>query len=308
MSSEGANAAGGGPDIGVRTPRQSAIRMMETMKTLAPAERRPAAPQRKSEQTASSAGAHGSPSETPQAKRKQAPPQPAAAAPEPVTVKRRRQQSSPEVGVLEWLEAEAEKRPVDNAPAAALPRGLEPPERPPAPALLFLQKIRSRIRQPPGAAWSLKQLAQGVTRLFDALPPTHQQQYRNAAKEAMDKYKAEMARIRPQGSKAVESSTDQGQRGRAPSAYKVYERNVMPRLRHANPDKQEEELIKMCKKEWASISEKEKRTYQFLAERDRERLRTQELLWREASVSENPHLCCVPHSFVPRDVLGNRCQ
>lgn len=168
-----------------------------------------------------------------------------------------------------------------------------------------------------------------------SLSLTHAHGIRGTAKDDMDKYKAELARLRPVGSKTIEtSSADQGLRGgKSPSAFKIYERNVMPRLRHAHPTKPEEELIKLCKKEWAGISEKEKRTYQvvlslsrsraralshlssnllliplprlqssptrlfpttpsppqFLAERDRERLRTQELLWRGASLGTSRH-------------------
>jgi len=259
---EGADASSG------RVPRQSAIKMMETMKTIAPVERRDRQNAGGAAQRAPAAtdkGAHSSPSDTVQSKRKAAAsggPAATPAAGEPASAKRRRQLGAPEVGVLEWLEAEAEKRPVEQT-NPALPAGVEPPERPPAAALLFMHKIKSRIKQPPNTAWTPKQLAQGVTRLFEALPPAHQQQYRQAAKDSMDKYKAELVRLRPVGSKPLESgsSADQG-RGRAPSAYKVYERNVMPRLRHANTHKSEDELIKICKKEWAGISEKERRTYQ----------------------------------------------
>jgi len=235
-------------ETGGRVPRLSAIKMMETMKTIAPQHR-------------GGASAHvSSPSDTAQAKRKQAP---SAAAPaESAALKRKRLQVAPEVSVLEWLEAEAEGKEVDQT-NPALPQGVNPPQRPPAPALLFMKKIKNRIKQPPNAAWTPKQLAQGVTRLYEALPPPHQQQYRSEAKDSMDKYKAELARLRPVGSKPLESSSnDQGLRGRAPSAYKVYERNVMPRLRHADQSKTEDDLIKMCKKEWAGTSEKERKTYQ----------------------------------------------
>ena len=256
-------------------PRQSAIKMMETMKTLAPAERRPQQHAPASAPRAAPTAPAPAPA-VPEAapKRKggalpQGPPSgggaaAAAAAPAEPAAKRRRPAGDPSVGVLEWLEAEAEKREIDHS-NPALPAGIAPPQRPTSAALLFLHKIRSRIKQPPNSAWGPKQLAQGVTRLFEALPPAHQQQYRQAAKESMDRYKAELARHRPLGSKALEcgSSADQG-RGRAPSAYKVYERNVMPRLRHANPSKHEEDLIKMCKKEWGGISEKERKTYQVL--------------------------------------------
>jgi hypothetical protein len=284
MSEGGAAEAGGG-----RAPRQSAIKMMETMKTIAP-ERRP-----QQHAAAASPAPRGAPAPPAQpqeggqavSKRKgtvaqglsnvpssssaaaaaaaaMAAAAAAAAKPdaEPAAKRRRQQQGDPSVGVLEWLEAEAEKRPIDHSHPALLP-GIDPPERPTSAALLFLHKIRSRIKQPPNSAWGPKQLAQGVTRLFEALPPAHQQQYRQAAKESLDRYKAELARHRPLGSKGLECSisTDQG-RGRAPSAYKVYERNVMPRLRHANPSKNDEDLIRMCKKEWAGISEKERKTYQ----------------------------------------------
>ena len=277
MSGDGApTSAPSTSDFGGRVPRASAIKMMETVKAIAPGHRAAAAAARPT----AAAGAAGG--ETAQAKRKQAPAPTLSAAPPDPPVKKRRPHGAAEVGVLEWLEAEAEKRAVDNS-NAALPHGVEPPQRPHSAALMFMHKIKSRIKQPPGAAWTPKQLAQGVTRLYEALPPVHQQPYRNKAKEALDAYRAEVARLRPAGSKPLESmNTNQ----RAPSAfaYKMYERNVLPRLRHAHPAKTEEDLIQLCKKEFAGISEKEKRTYQFLAERDRERLRTQELLWREASL------------------------
>lgn len=256
-----------------RAPRQSAIKMMETMKAIAPAERRPhgsggtprAAPAAAAGAAAEGkAAAHSSvapPVEVTQPKRKQQAAPPPAAEPQPTAIKRRRQQGAPEITVQEWLEAEAEKRGVDHS-THALPHGVEPPERPPAAALLFLHKIRSRIKQPSHGAWTPKQLAQGVTRLFEALPPAHQEQYRSAAKDSLDRYKAELARLRPVGSKPLEISSSDPGRGRSPSAFKVYERNVMPRLRHAHPYKSEDELIKMCKKEWAGISDKERRTYQ----------------------------------------------
>lgn len=159
-------------------PRQSAIKMMETMKQIAPHERRgerssgaaALRAQAASAPASESVGAHAHSS------RKQPLPTTSAAAAEPA-VKRRRQQGAPEVGVLEWLEAEAENRPIDQT-TPALPPGIEPPERPQAAALLFMHKIKGRIKQPPSGAWTPKQLAQGVTRLFEALPPAHQQQYR----------------------------------------------------------------------------------------------------------------------------------
>ena len=277
MSGDGApTSAPPTSDFGGRVPRASAIKMMETVKAIAPGHRAAAAAARPTVAVGAAGG------ETAQAKRKQAPAPTVSTAPPDPPVKKRRPHGAAEVGVLEWLEAEAEKRAVDNS-NAALPHGVEPPQRPHSAALMFMHKIKSRIKQPPGAAWTPKQLAQGVTRLYEALPPVHQQPYRNKAKEALDAYRAEVARLRPAGSKPLESmNTNQ----RAPSAfaYKMYERNVLPRLRHAHPAKTEEDLIQLCKKEFAGISEKEKRTYQFLAERDRERLRTQELLWREASL------------------------
>ena len=98
------------------------------------------------------------------------------------------------VGVLEWLEAEAEMRPVDQS-YAVLPHGTEPPERPPAAELLFLRDVGDNIRHPADAAWTPTQLANGVSLLFEALPASRQQQYCSTAKEGMDKYKAEIARL-----------------------------------------------------------------------------------------------------------------
>ena len=270
---------GSGDGAGGRTPRASAIKMMETMKTFAPTERirgsvaaaaaRPTPPSPAPAAACKVSGVQSLPADTQQLKRKQVltaptmPPSAPAAAQEPA-VKRRRPQGSSEVTVLEWLEAEAEKRPIDQS-TPMLPPGIEPPQRPHSASLLFMHKIKGRIKQPPSGAWTPKQLAQGVTRLFEALPPAHQEQYRSAAKESMDTYKAELSRLRPVGSKTLEICTadQKGLRG-APSAFKVFERNVIPRLRHSHPTKPEEELVALCKKEWAGISEKEKRTYQVL--------------------------------------------
>jgi len=263
-----------------RAPRQSAIKMMETMKAIAPGERRPhgggggtsrerapapaaaaaAASATTADGKATATAAHSTPGDTSQAKRKQVTPTLAADA-QSAAAKRRRPQGAPEISVLEWLEAAADKRGVDHS-NPALPHGVDPPARPPSAALLFFEKVKSRIKQPSTGAWTPKQLAQGITRLFEALPPAHQEQYRSVAKDHLDRYKSDVSRLRPVGSKPLETSSSDQSRGRSPDAFKVYERNVMPRLRHAHPYKSEDELIKMCKKEWACISDKERRTYQ----------------------------------------------
>jgi hypothetical protein len=128
----------------------------------------------------------------------------------------------------------------------------------------------------------------------------HTHEIRSTAKDSMDKYKSELARLRPVGSKIIEtSSSDQGLRGgKSPSAFKVYERNVMPRLRHAHPTKPEDELIKLCKKEWAGISEKEKRTYQVPLYRSRGRARshTHTRIYMHMHMHMHMHTCTHAHA------------
>lgn len=120
------------------------------------------------------------------------------------------------MGVLEWLEAEADKLGAGQT-KPALAQGIDAPERPPAPELLFLHKIRASIKQPATSAWTAAQLADGVAHLFDALPSAQQQAFRDSAKASMNKYQADHARIRSEGDKASDISTDPSRRRKIPT-------------------------------------------------------------------------------------------
>lgn len=98
------------------------------------------------------------------------------------------------VSVLEWLEAQGKMRPVPHV-GPALPHGVEPPERPPAAELIFLHKVRDQIRHPHDKAWTAAELAGGVSRLFKSLPLAEQQRYCSEAREGMEQYEAELARL-----------------------------------------------------------------------------------------------------------------
>jgi hypothetical protein len=119
------------------------------------------------------------------------------------------------MGVLEWLELEAEAERIGaghSDPALAHRKGW--PSRPPAPELLFLHKISGSIKQPPSGAWTPKQLAQGVSRLFSALPAAHQKDYHIAAQQRMENYHMVISDLYPSAAEAskecmANSSRDQ---------------------------------------------------------------------------------------------------
>ena len=119
------------------------------------------------------------------------------------------------MGVLEWLELEAEEeRSGAGHSDPALVHRKDWPSRPPAPELLFLHKIRGSIKQPPSGAWTPKQLAQGVSRLFSALPAAHQKDYHIAAQQKMENYQVVISDLYPSAAEAskaclASSSRDQ---------------------------------------------------------------------------------------------------
>jgi hypothetical protein len=119
------------------------------------------------------------------------------------------------MGVLEWLELEAEAERIGAGHSdAALVHTKDWPSRPPAPELLFLHKIRGSIKQPPSGAWTPKQLAQGVSRLFSALPAAHQKDYQIAAQQRMENYHMVISDLYPsavEASKACMTSSSRDQ-------------------------------------------------------------------------------------------------
>ncbi|EKX45892.1 hypothetical protein GUITHDRAFT_108343 [Guillardia theta CCMP2712] len=198
----------------------------------------------------------------------------------PAPPKRKKTVSTPEIGVLEWLEAEADKRELSSLSYMNLPQGLKAPLRPEAAAVKFLKEVKDRIRHPPNQSWTSKQLAQGVMHLFESLPASQQKVYVVAAKKDMERYKEELAAVRA----AIQPRSADGEQQEwnksklAHLAYNIYERNSTPKLKLQNATASHAEIVKMCKRDWNNLTDQQRKAYQFLAERDREKTRVQQII------------------------------